>query len=105
MCHICNKELRKDRVSVHDHTNGSYRGAAYSDCNLNDKNPSFIPVTIHNLIEKSKYTSLPGIKDFYNRLNKPTSLVRITSMQRKYGTRLDVKQRQVTHGCTTKGMF
>lgn len=49
MCHICNKELRKNRLRDHDHTNGNYRGAAYSDCNLNYKNPSFIPVSIHNL--------------------------------------------------------
>lgn len=50
LCHIlCNKELRKDRVRDHDHTNGNHRGAAHSNCNLNYKNPSFIPVFIHNL--------------------------------------------------------
>ncbi|XP_065678958.1 uncharacterized protein LOC136093691 [Hydra vulgaris] len=49
ICHICEKDLKKDRVRDHCHINGKYRGAARSDCNLQFKIPKFIPILFHNL--------------------------------------------------------
>ena len=49
-CHICNKELKNDRVRDHDHINGKYRGAAHSKCNINYNYKNVkIPVVFHNL--------------------------------------------------------
>ena len=48
-CHICEKELGRDRVIDHDHITGSFRGVAHNGCNLNYKIPKFFPVVFHNL--------------------------------------------------------
>ena len=61
-CHICFKpfkevnqkgsvqaELRYSKVKDHCHYSGKYRGAAHSQCNLQYKIPSYIPVVFHNL--------------------------------------------------------
>ena len=50
-CFICEKPFRRDNVKVRDHCHisGNYRGAAHSKCNINYKNPSFIPIFFHNL--------------------------------------------------------
>lgn len=50
-CYVCNKGFSKAdyKVRDHDHTNGSYRGAAHNSCNLKLKPPKFIPVFMHNL--------------------------------------------------------
>ena len=42
-CHICNKELGKDRVRDHCHVIGKFRGAAYNDCNINYQFTGRIP--------------------------------------------------------------
>ena len=48
-CHICEGELREDKVLDHCHLTGKYRGAAHNECNLNYKIPKFFPVIFHNL--------------------------------------------------------
>ncbi|XP_065651152.1 uncharacterized protein LOC136079347 [Hydra vulgaris] len=48
-CHICGKDLRKDKVRDHCHITGKYRGAAHQNCNLNYKIPKFFPALFHNL--------------------------------------------------------
>jgi len=48
-CHICDGELGDDRVRDHCHFTGRFRGAAHNGCNLNYKDPKFIPVIFHNL--------------------------------------------------------
>lgn len=48
-CHICNKELKEDRVRDHCHITGQYRGPAHNACNINYKDEKFIPVIFHNL--------------------------------------------------------
>lgn len=48
-CHICSNLLFSDRVRDHNHLTGRYRGAAHSICNLQYKQPSFIPIFFHNL--------------------------------------------------------
>ena len=58
ICYICEKELCTDKnnkefkkmkkLRDHCHYTGKYRGAAYSNCNLNYKIPKEIPVVFHN---------------------------------------------------------
>ena len=48
-CHICDGELGDARVRDHCHFTGRFRGAAHNSCNVNYKDPKFIPVIFHNL--------------------------------------------------------
>ena len=48
-CHICNCELKKEKVRDHCHFTGEYRGAAHNKCNLMCKKPKVLPVIFHNL--------------------------------------------------------
>ena len=41
--------LGNDRVRVHCHYTGRYRGPAHNSCNLKYRKPKFIPVVFHNL--------------------------------------------------------
>ena len=49
ICHICNRELKEDKVRDHCHFTGQYRGAAHNKCNLMCKKPKILPVIFHNL--------------------------------------------------------
>ena len=49
ICHICEKDLGKDRVRDHCHFTGKYRGAAHKSCNLQCRRPMLLPVIFHNL--------------------------------------------------------
>ena len=49
ICHICNKELKDDKVRDHCHFTGQYRGAAHNSCNLQCRKPLILPVVFHNL--------------------------------------------------------
>ena len=53
VCHICEKAIGDDgedfKVKDHDHLTGKFVGAAHQSCNLNFKEPTFIPVVFHNL--------------------------------------------------------
>jgi hypothetical protein len=51
----------KRKVADHDHLTGQFRGAAHSYCNLNYKNPKFIPIFFHNL---AGYDAHLFIKEF-----------------------------------------
>jgi hypothetical protein len=48
-CHICEGELKDDRVRDHCHLTGKFRGAAHKICNLKYRVPKFFPVLLHNL--------------------------------------------------------
>ena len=48
-CHICSRELKKDKVRDHCHFTDQYRGAAHNKCNLMCKKPKVLPVIFHNL--------------------------------------------------------
>ena len=48
-CHICNEELREDRVCDHCHLSGKFRADAHEVCNLKYKVPTCFPVLFHNL--------------------------------------------------------
>ena len=63
LCHICNEELGEDRVRVHCHLSGKFRGAAHEICNLKYNVPRFFPVVFHNL---SGYDSHLFIKTLRN---------------------------------------
>ena len=43
------KNKNKEKVKDHCHYTGRYRGAAHNECNLNYRNPNFMPVVFHNL--------------------------------------------------------
>ena len=47
-CHICMKDLTKDKVKDYCYFTGKYRGAAHNTCNLKYKIPKNIPVIFHN---------------------------------------------------------
>lgn len=47
-CYVCGKVLNNDRVHDHSHLTGSYRYPLHSACNLNYKNPTFLPIFLHN---------------------------------------------------------
>ena len=51
VCHICENAITKatEKVKDHNHFTGEFVGAAHQNCNLNFKEPSFIPVVFHNL--------------------------------------------------------
>ena len=49
ICHICNHELKEDKVRDHCHFTGQYRGAAHNKCNLQCHKPKILPVIFHNL--------------------------------------------------------
>jgi len=49
ICHICNKDLGKDRVRDHCHISGNFRGVAHNSCNINYEVPKFFSVYFHNL--------------------------------------------------------
>ena len=49
ICHVCKKELKKDKVRDHCHFTGKYRGAAHNSCNLKCRKPKVLPVIFHNL--------------------------------------------------------
>ena len=65
LCHICHKPLGTDRVRDHDHLKQgfNYRGAAHNACNLNYKNPSYIPVIFHNLRGYYGHLIMSGISE------------------------------------------
>ena len=60
-CHICKKPFTDKKIKVRDHYHigvtgdintpnySNFRGSACMDCNLNFKEPKFIPVVFHNL--------------------------------------------------------
>lgn len=67
ICHICEKDLKDDRVRDHDHISGLYRGAAHNSCNLNYKYTNRIPVVIHNLRGYDEHLIMSGIGKIKNR--------------------------------------
>ena len=48
ICHICMKDLEKDKVKDYCYFTGKYREAAHSACNLKHKIPINIPIIFHN---------------------------------------------------------
>lgn len=49
ICHICEKDLGKDKVRDHCHFAGKFRGTAHNSCNLQCRKPMVLPVIFHNL--------------------------------------------------------
>ena len=60
-CHICEEELKNDKVLDRDHLTGKYRGAAQNECNLNYKIPKHIPVIFHNLANYDAHLFIKNI--------------------------------------------
>ena len=48
-CSICQTKLTGETVRDHDHLTGKFRGAAYSQCNLQYQLPKFVPIIFQNL--------------------------------------------------------
>ncbi|KAK9679246.1 Recombination endonuclease VII [Popillia japonica] len=94
ICHICEKLIEDEKVCDHNHQTGAYRGPAHMTCNLNYKEPRYIPVVLHNL---SNYDSHLFVKSLA--LNKEELNV-IAQNKEKYitfskkvcvGDQIDVK--------------
>ena len=61
-CHICEAQFKPGEVKVvdHDHFTGAFRGMAHQSCNINCREPTFIPIIAHN---SSKYDTHLFIKE------------------------------------------
>ena len=60
ICHICEKEIKDDKVRDHCHYSGKFLGPAHNKCNLNRRELKEIPIFIHN---GSKYDIHLIVKD------------------------------------------
>lgn len=70
-CHICNKPLEEDRVRDHSHLDGSFRGAAHSNCNLQYQIPKEnykLPIIFHNLRGYDAHLTMLGIRKKHGRI-------------------------------------
>lgn len=67
-CHICNDLFSVTTIKVRDHchVSGKYRGAACQGCNLNYKQPNFIPVIFHNLKNFDSHIICESLGHFKN---------------------------------------
>lgn len=67
-CHICNDLFSVTTIKVRDHchVSGKYRGAACQGCNLNYKQPNFIPVIFHNLKNFDSHIIFESLGHFKN---------------------------------------
>ena len=50
ICRVCEKKIESDKVCVHCHLTGKYRGPAHKTCNINvnQKDSNFIPFAFLN---------------------------------------------------------
>ena len=62
-CYVCKREYTENdfKVRDHNHLTGEYRGPAHRSCNLQIREPKFVPIIMHNL---SKYDAHLFVKDF-----------------------------------------
>ncbi|KAK3107269.1 hypothetical protein FSP39_010803 [Pinctada imbricata] len=62
-CYICRRNFneRIGKVRDHCHITGKFRGASCSRCNLQFKQPNFIPVVFHNLKNFDMHLLMSGI--------------------------------------------
>jgi hypothetical protein len=79
-CCICEGKFDESdiRVCDHDHFTGRIRGVAHQNCNINYKDPTFIPVLFHNM---SNYDIHLFIKELSRR---PGKFKVIPSTEEKY---------------------
>ncbi|XP_033761654.1 uncharacterized protein LOC117343421 [Pecten maximus] len=66
-CHICKKDLGKERVRDHCHQTGRFRSAAHKDCNINYQYRGRIPVVFHNLREYDSHLIMQAIGKIKNK--------------------------------------
>lgn len=68
-CFICGEAFTKKsgKVRDHCHLSGKFRSAACSNCNLNYKYPSYIPVYFHNLRNYDAHLLMQSIGQFKDR--------------------------------------
>lgn len=67
-CCLCNKLYNNTDIKVrhHDHVTGKYIGAAHTNCNLQAKQVTFIPVIFHNLKNFDAHLLCQSIGSFKN---------------------------------------
>ena len=71
ICHVCTKTLGADKVRIHCHFTGGYRGAAHSACNsmyrLTESGWK-LPVVIHNLKGYDGHLILKTLKSEFGKV-------------------------------------
>lgn len=69
-CHICEMDLKDDRVRDHCHITGLYRGASHNDCNINFNYSKIkTPVVFHNLKRYDSHFLIPKLGNHFNNIN------------------------------------
>ena len=70
-CYLCEDSFTPENYKVreHCHITGRYRGAAHNTCNLGFKNPSFVPVLLHNLSGYDGHFIVRELGKFEGRIN------------------------------------
>lgn len=71
ICYVCNSSFtdKNYKVRDHNHLTGEYRGAAHLMCNLKIRNPSFIPVFMHNLSGYDAHLFVKELGNIEGKLN------------------------------------
>lgn len=82
-CHICQSELKKDKVRDHNHLTGEYLGAAHSLCNLRRTESRRIKLFAHNLQGYDSHFILKHLKED-ERIRKLTGLTSNTQRLRTF---------------------
>ncbi|KAK9728845.1 Recombination endonuclease VII [Popillia japonica] len=86
ICHICEKLIEHEKVFDHNHQTGAYRGPAHMTCNLNYKEPKYIPVVLHNL---SNYDSHLFVKSLALNKEELNVIAQKLSMPNNFAKRKD----------------
>ncbi|XP_065676786.1 uncharacterized protein LOC136092455 [Hydra vulgaris] len=99
-CHICQKDLGKDRVRDHCHLTAKYGGAAHRDCNLKYRIPEFFPVLFYNLsgydshlfikkLSGGKLSCIPNNEEKYISFSRE---IKVGEFINKEGKTIDIKR-------------
>ena len=72
-CSICQKRFSQDDVKVIDHCHftGNFRGISHQNCNINYKDPTFIPIFLHNMSHYDSHLFIEAFSKYPEQKIKP----------------------------------